>query len=51
VLSVVRCRAQSRITGKSIDMNLHHYFQFRDGRVAHYRGTEDTAQIEAALRP
>jgi ketosteroid isomerase-like protein len=51
VLSVVHCRAQSRITGKSIDMNLHHYFEFRDGRVAYYRGTEDTAQIEAALRP
>ena len=24
-------------------MDLHHWFQFRDGKVARYRGTEDTA--------
>lgn len=51
VLSVVRCRAKSRATGKSSDMNLHHYFVFRDGKIAYYRGTEDTAQTEAVLRP
>ena len=50
VLSVVRCRARSRATGKSVAMNLHHFFTFRDGKIAYYRGTEDTAQVEAALR-
>ena len=48
--SVVRCRARSRATGKSVAMNLHHFFTFRDGKIAYYRGTEDTAQTEQALR-
>jgi ketosteroid isomerase-like protein len=30
-------------------MNLHHYWRFRDGKVAYYRGSEDTALIAAAL--
>ena len=30
--------------------NLHHYFKFRDGKIAYYRGTEDTAQTETVLR-
>ncbi len=51
VLTVVHCRTRSRSTGKSTDMNLHHYFRFRDGRISYYRGTEDTAQSEEALRP
>ncbi len=50
VLTVVRCRAKSLATGKSIDMNLHHYFVFRDGKISYYRGTEDTSQTEAALQ-
>ena len=50
VLTVVRCRARSRRTGKSVATDLHHLFRFRDGKVAYYRGTEDTAQTEAALR-
>jgi|HubBroStandDraft_4_1064222.scaffolds.fasta_scaffold1176312_1 ketosteroid isomerase-like protein len=51
VFAIVRCRARARSTGKAVDMNLHHYFRFRDGRVFHYRGTEDTTQVEAALTP
>ena len=43
VLTVVRFRARSRSTGKTAQMNLHHYFKFRDGKIAYYRGTEDTA--------
>ena len=31
-------------------MNLHHFFTFRDGKIAYYRGIEDTAQTEAVLR-
>ena len=50
VLSVVRCRARSRATGKSVAMNLHHFFTFRDGKIAYYRGTEDTAQTAAVLQ-
>lgn len=50
VFALVRCRARSRATGKAIDMTLHHYFRFRDGKVCYYRGTEDTAQTEAALQ-
>jgi len=50
VLTVVRFRARSRSTGKAAEMDLHHYFKFRDGKIAYYRGTEDTAQTEAVLQ-
>ncbi len=50
VLTVVRFRARSRATGKAAEMDLHHFFTFRDGKIAYYRGTEDTAQTEAVLR-
>ena len=49
VFTVVRCRATSRQTGRPMDMNLHHYFRFRDGKISYYRGTEDSAQLAAAL--
>jgi hypothetical protein len=49
VLTVIRFAAKSRATGKSAAMDLHH-FRFRDGKIAYYRGTEDTAQTEAVLR-
>ena len=50
VLSVVQFRARSRVTGKTAAMNLHHFFKFRDGKIAYYRGTEDTAQTQAVLQ-
>ena len=50
VLAVVRFRGRSRSTGKAAEMNLHHYFKFRDGKIAYYRGTEDTAQTETVLQ-
>jgi ketosteroid isomerase-like protein len=50
VHSLVRMRAKARATGTSVEFNLHHFFRFRDGKVAYYRGTEDTAAIAAALR-
>jgi hypothetical protein len=31
-------------------LTLHHYFTFRDDKIAYYRGTEDTAQTEAVFR-
>jgi len=49
VFTVDKCRAKSRATGKSIDMNLHHCFRFASDKVGYYRGTEDTAQTIAAL--
>ena len=50
VLTMVRFRARSRSTGKTSEMNLHHYFKFRDGKIAYYRGSEDSAQTEAVLQ-
>jgi ketosteroid isomerase-like protein len=50
VLSVVRFSATSRKTGRTATMDLHHYFRFTDGKISYYRGTEDTAQTEAALK-
>jgi ketosteroid isomerase-like protein len=50
VLTVVHCRAVSRATGKAVVHDLHHFFRFEDGKIAFHRATEDTAQIEAALR-
>ena len=50
VLTVVRFRVKARSTGRTASMDLHHWFTFRDGKIAHYRGTEDTAQTEAVLR-
>jgi len=50
VLTVVRFRAHARATGKTAEMNLHHFFTCRDGKIAYYRDTEDTAQTEAVLR-
>ena len=50
VLTVVHFSAKSRQTGRVVTMNLHHHFKFRDGKIFHYRGTEDTAQTEAALK-
>lgn len=48
LLTVVRCRGKARRTGKPIDMNLHHYFKFRGDKVCYCRGTEGTAETEAA---
>ena len=42
VLTVVRYRVKSRSTGRDAEMLLHHYWKFRDGKVAYYRGGEDT---------
>jgi uncharacterized protein len=50
VLAVVRFRGRSRATGQAAEMNLHHYFKFRDGKIAYYRGTEDTVQTETVLQ-
>ncbi len=49
VFAVVRFTARSRDTGKAASMQLHHWFRFRDGKIAYYRGTEDSAITVASL--
>ena len=39
----IRFGMKSKATGKSGEMELHHWWQFRDGKVCRYRGSEDTA--------
>jgi ketosteroid isomerase-like protein len=50
VHTVVRFQAKSRATGKVATMQLHHWFHFRNGKIAYYRGTEDTAITVATLQ-
>jgi ketosteroid isomerase-like protein len=49
VLTVVRYAARSRETGKAATMEIHHWFQFTNGKISRYRGTEDTIATAAAL--
>lgn len=49
VMVFLRFRVTANATGREIAMNLHHYWRFRDGKFQQYRGSEDTAQTEAAL--
>jgi ketosteroid isomerase-like protein len=50
VMVVVRFGMKVLATGKSGEMDLHHWFRFRDGKIERYRGTEDTALTAALLR-
>jgi ketosteroid isomerase-like protein len=52
VMVVIRYAERSRATGKSGDMDLHHWWRFRDGKIWFVRGTEDTlltSQLLAAV--
>ena len=49
VLTVVQFDAKNRKTGKKVSQRLHHYFKFRDGKIALYRGSEDTAAVAATF--
>jgi len=51
VMVVSRFGFTSKATGKSGAMNLHHWWHFEDGKVAHYRGSEDTALVAEVLTP
>jgi len=42
VLTVVRYRVTAKETGREAEMLLHHYFKFRAGKIAYYRGAEDS---------
>jgi ketosteroid isomerase-like protein len=50
VLTIVRFKAKNKATGKHLAMDLHHWFVFRDGKIAFYRGSEDTVQTEEVFR-
>ncbi len=43
VLVVVRFGLRVRATGRAGEMDIHHWWRFRGGKIAFYRGTEDTA--------
>lgn len=45
VLVVLRVSFDVLATGKSGTMEIHHWWEFRDGRVCRYRGSEDTALV------
>jgi ketosteroid isomerase-like protein len=43
VMVVIRFAATARATGKSAEMDIHHWWRFREDAICFYRGTEDTA--------
>jgi ketosteroid isomerase-like protein len=45
----IRYGFTANATGKNVTSNILHYWRFRDGKVAFYRGSEDTALIADAL--
>jgi ketosteroid isomerase-like protein len=51
VMAVIGFGVKSKATGRSAEMELHHWWQFRDGKVFRYRGSEDTALTAAVLAP
>jgi len=51
VMVFLRYAFTATATGKQVEMNMHHYWKFRDGKVSYVRSSEDTAQVAAALAP
>ncbi|WP_405163017.1 nuclear transport factor 2 family protein [Nocardia sp. NBC_01499] len=51
ILTVVRFHAVNRATDRPITMDLHHQFTFHGDHITYFRGTEDTAQVEATFHP
>jgi ketosteroid isomerase-like protein len=49
VLTVVNYSARSRETGKSLTMNIHHWWRFTNDKISFYRGSEDTIATAATL--
>jgi ketosteroid isomerase-like protein len=49
VMVVTHWAATAPATGKSAEMDIHHWWRFRDGKIYYYRGTEDTAATAAML--
>jgi len=38
-----------RATGRTASMHMHHFWRVRDGKIAYFRGSEDSAQTMAAF--
>ena len=51
VMVFIRYAFTVTATGKHAEMNMHHYWKFRNGKVCYARSSEDTAQVAAALTP
>lgn len=51
VMVFIRYAFTATATGKSAEMNLHHYWKFREGKVCFVRCSEDTALVAATLTP
>lgn len=49
VMVTIDFEMKMRSTGRSGAMTLHHWWRLRDGKICHYRGTEDTALTAALL--
>ena len=49
VMVVTHWAATDPATGKSAEMDIHHWWRFRNGKICYYRGTEDTAATAAML--
>ena len=49
VFAVVRWVWRSRHTGKLAKMQLHHWWRLTNGKIAYFRGAEDSASTLAAL--
>jgi uncharacterized protein len=48
---LVRWTFRSIITGQQASMTMHHYWRIRDGKIDHFRGSEDTQQTALVLTP
>ena len=42
VMATIRWTFRARPTGKTATMNLHHWWRFADGKIAFYRGSDDS---------
>ena len=48
---LVRWTYRSLATGRQASMTMHHYWRIRDGKIDHFRGSEDTQQTAWVLNP
>ena len=48
VVSLIRCRARVKATGKAADITLVHVFSIQDGKVKRFREFFDTAEVVKA---
>jgi ketosteroid isomerase-like protein len=48
---LVRWTFRSITTGRQASMTMHHHWRVRDGKVEHFRGSEDTERTALTLTP